>query len=145
MQCLCVGEVAIGKLVKLCLFSSANELTDVPDTLFYITAHFFSTWGTFPSAFSISKIIRLKTSTAVCIARILSWECESVSEVIYEPNQAIKTSVYLYLILLSWGLHECGTPGISQFLSLLWLDNPEKNDMETSLNRKHFLYCMRIH
>lgn len=32
----------------------------------YITAHFFSSGAAFPSAFSISKMIRLKTSTAVC-------------------------------------------------------------------------------
>lgn len=39
---------------------------------FYITAHFFSSGAAFPSAFSISKMIRLKTSTAVCIERVLS-------------------------------------------------------------------------
>lgn len=64
MQCLGVGEVTPGKLVKLCLLSSANKLTGVLDTL-YITAHFLSSGAALPSAFSISKMILLKTSTAV--------------------------------------------------------------------------------
>lgn len=37
----------------------------------YITKHFFSTGGAFPSAFSISTMILLKISTAVCIRRVL--------------------------------------------------------------------------
>lgn len=66
----------------------------------------------------------------------LSAECQSVSaEIILHvdcTNELIfKKDINHYLILLGWGLHECSTPGISKFLSLLWLDNPGKNSMET--------------
>lgn len=101
---------------------------------FYITAHFFSTGGALPSAFSISKMIRLKTSTAVCVARISSsehigvrnWLCGWVVTWI---------GSYHYLILLGWRLHESSSPGISKFFSLLLLDNPveENKERETSL------------
>lgn len=113
---------------------------------FYITAHFFSSGGAFPSAFSISKMIRLKTSTAVCISRILSSECESVSEMLSSNcthELAFKRGIHHYLILLGWGLHECSTPGISKFLSLLCLDNPGEIVMQTPHieNWELLFYC----
>lgn len=43
LPCLGVGEVAVGKLVKLSLLSSANEFTDVLDTLHHSTLLLF--WG----------------------------------------------------------------------------------------------------
>lgn len=60
-----VDEVATGKLKSVPPVSS-NVSFVISRTHVYITAHFFSTAGAFPSAFSISRMIRLKTSTAVC-------------------------------------------------------------------------------
>lgn len=60
-----VDEVATGKLKSVPPVSS-NVNFVMSRTHVYITAHFFSTAGAFPSAFSISRMIRLKTSTAVC-------------------------------------------------------------------------------
>ena len=68
LQLLGAREVMIGRLVTLCLLASSNELTAVLVRPSYITAHFLSSEGTFPSALSISRMIRLNTSTAVCNA-----------------------------------------------------------------------------
>lgn len=61
-----VDEVATGKLVKSVPPVSSKVNFVMFQVHFYITEHFFSTGGAFPSAFSISKMIRLNTSTAVC-------------------------------------------------------------------------------
>lgn len=127
----CWCEVSIGKLVKLCLLSSGWWVYRYPRYPFTSQHTSSPPWVHFRQLSPSPIWFAWKPPQQSVLQRCC--QCVPENNNVEHNRAGEQRDIYHYLILLGWGLHESSTPGISKFLPLFWLNNPEKNLKETSL------------